>query len=89
MVTHSCRSCRPVKVRRSETDVLPLSYTTKSNIVTNSSKNGIIPYSLIHTEQDITTLCFKKLYLFYSCITFFIREPIFIIFGKKCSQGNW
>jgi len=37
-----------------------------------------------------STLCFKKNYtLFIFAITVFIRDPIFIIFGKKCNQGNW
>jgi len=33
-----------------------------------------------------TTLCFKKLYHFYFCNNFFIRVPIFIIFGSNMPE---
>jgi len=44
--------------------------------------------SINKTEKQ-TTLCLKKLHPFYFCDNFVGREQMLIIFGKKCSQGNW
>ena len=49
-------------------------------------------YKLQPNSADLvlSTLCFKKLCPFYFCNNFFIREPIFIIFGKNVAKeiGN-
>jgi len=67
MVTHQLQvRCRPVKVRRSETDVLPLSHPT--NQPTNQLKNYKEHCGLRRPSYSTTSACllFNLIYLF-SC----------------------
>ena len=56
MVTHQLQvRCRPVKVRRSETDVLPLSHPTNQlyRLLPEQSQRGIVNEQLITTAQPM------------------------------------